>query len=425
MDSRIIHNVEKLEDLINEIGFLPLFTSSIPGFSVEDHTDPTSWWTGDEITDPWEWRVSASRRGNIAYGKFFDNKAGFISKAWIPVFANYRRDGYDFDARWDDELASHRQKKIMDLFMDDEDGSSNNADKELFSFEIKQQAGFGKDGEKNFEGTLTSLEMEFYLVCRDFRKRKSKKGQLYGWDIAVLSTPEHVFGEKLVKADYEKDPKDSLDQIVSRVKECCPAAEEHDILKLVAYSEDRPSGKKQALPYPQNLLKAIDKEKDPRSWTKDQISGLYVALGQLRPKQQRVLWEKYHDGRKNEEIGAGLNRAAGTISTYHGKAMYMLRTPLIAAWYRDGYADNLLACATGEHWNLNIQTPEEDISASDLCLRIGLKVSVFERLMGKGIVTILDLILAIGKNEKWYKDIRGVGAKMAEDIEKKLEYFGY
>ena len=29
---------------------------------------------------------------------------------------NYRRDGYDFDALWDDEKASRRQKKIMDLF---------------------------------------------------------------------------------------------------------------------------------------------------------------------------------------------------------------------------------------------------------------------------------------------------------------------
>ena len=33
--------------------------------------------------------------GRIAYGKFFDRKAGFISREWLPVFANYRRDGYD------------------------------------------------------------------------------------------------------------------------------------------------------------------------------------------------------------------------------------------------------------------------------------------------------------------------------------------
>lgn len=33
---------------------------------------------------------------------------------------------------WDDELASHGQKKIMDLFMEE------NADQELFSNEVKE-----------------------------------------------------------------------------------------------------------------------------------------------------------------------------------------------------------------------------------------------------------------------------------------------
>ena len=34
---------------------------------------------------------------------------------WLPCFVNYRRDGYDFDALWDDGKASIRQKKMMDL----------------------------------------------------------------------------------------------------------------------------------------------------------------------------------------------------------------------------------------------------------------------------------------------------------------------
>ena len=38
----------------------------------------------------------------MAYGKFFDKKSGFISKKWFSYFANYRRDGYDFDALWDE-----------------------------------------------------------------------------------------------------------------------------------------------------------------------------------------------------------------------------------------------------------------------------------------------------------------------------------
>lgn len=384
---------------------------------MEERTDPDAWWSGDPESDPWVWREIIAREGHIAYGKFFNGRAGFIFREWLPAFANYRRDGYDFDARWDDELASFRQKKIMDLFM------GQGEERELFSYEVKSEAGFGKGGEKNFEGTLTALEMELYLVCADFRQRVNKRGDSYGWHIAVLAAPEHVFGAELVRSAYAEDPKESLAKIVNRVKELCPDAEEREILKLVAYSGDRPREKKK-LPYPRNLLKAIDRSRDPWEWTEDQISGLYVALGQLRPKQQRVLFEKYHDGLKNEEIGIGLNRAAGTVSTYHGKAMRRLRSPLIAAWYKAGYADNLKACAAGERWNVRLPESTDSITDSDLCLRIGIKVAVFEQLMQKGIVTVADLKTAMERSRNWYKDIYGVGAKTAEDFERKLEYFG-
>ena len=237
-DPSCIHNIDELERRVEEIGFLPLFAGDVSGFSVEEHTVPEDWWTRDPERDPWEWRALAARRGRVAYGKFFSGRAGFISREWVPVFANYRRDGYDFDARWDDELASRRQKKIMDLFM------GENADQELFSNQVKEQAGFGKGGEKNFEGTLTSLEMETYLVCRDFRQRKNKRGQSYGWAIAVLATPEHIFGRELVTAAYSEEPKDSLQKIVDRVKEFYPEAAEKVILKLAGSSGTRAAVKK-------------------------------------------------------------------------------------------------------------------------------------------------------------------------------------
>jgi len=118
-DPECLHTVDELIGYIEEVGFLPLFRNEIPGFSVEERTTEKYWWSEDSQRDPWVWREIIARRGDIAYGKFFHNKAGFISKKWFPYFANYRRAGYDFDARWDDEFASFRQKKIMDLFMDD------------------------------------------------------------------------------------------------------------------------------------------------------------------------------------------------------------------------------------------------------------------------------------------------------------------
>ncbi len=232
-DERCIHTADELERRIEQAGFLPLFAGEIPGFSVEENTAPQQWWTGDEETDPWEWRGVIARRGRIAYGKFFDGKAGFLSPEWFPVFANYRRDGYDFDARWDDELAGFREKKIMDLFL------GKKGDRELFSYQIRQEAGFYKGGEKNFEGTLTALQMQTYLVCRDFRQRINKKGQTYGWHAAVLCTPEHLFGTELVRKNYREDPEASFQKIVGQVKKLFPGATDAQILKTAGTVAER------------------------------------------------------------------------------------------------------------------------------------------------------------------------------------------
>ena len=101
-DPGCIRTAAQLEDYIEQVGFLPLFRSDIPGFSVEEHVATDAWWTGDAETDPWEWRKEIATGRRIAYGKFFGRKAGFISKEWFPYFANCRREGYDFDARWED-----------------------------------------------------------------------------------------------------------------------------------------------------------------------------------------------------------------------------------------------------------------------------------------------------------------------------------
>ena len=95
---------------------LPFFKNEIEGFSAEEHTSNRYWWTGNKEQDPWEWCEIIARSGEVAYGKFVHKKAGFISKEWFPYFANYRRDGYDFDARWEDGLTNMRCKKIMDEF---------------------------------------------------------------------------------------------------------------------------------------------------------------------------------------------------------------------------------------------------------------------------------------------------------------------
>ena len=53
-DPARIQNWEELIDLINEVGFLPLFQNKVDRFSVEENTADLAWWTGDPEQDPWE-----------------------------------------------------------------------------------------------------------------------------------------------------------------------------------------------------------------------------------------------------------------------------------------------------------------------------------------------------------------------------------
>ena len=56
---------EELACYIRQVGFLPLFANSIPGFSVEEHTASRFWWSGVTEHDPWEWRRILRRQGRL------------------------------------------------------------------------------------------------------------------------------------------------------------------------------------------------------------------------------------------------------------------------------------------------------------------------------------------------------------------------
>ena len=223
-----IRSWEELICRIDEVGFLPLFKNEIDGFSAEEHTSGLYWWSGDPEQDPWEWRQLIARSGRVAYGKFFGRKAGFISREWFPHFANWRRDGYDFDSRWDEGMANLRQKRIMDQF------STHEA---LYSYELKQLAGFGKEGEKNFEGIVTDLQMSGYLLIRDFRQRLNRRGQPYGWPISVYATPETLWGYDHISSAYSEEPAQSREQIYQQVCRCFPAATEETLRAVLEWKK--------------------------------------------------------------------------------------------------------------------------------------------------------------------------------------------
>ena len=223
-DPDCLHSPADLLNLVRKIGFLPLFSGSIPGFSVEEHTVATDWWQDNPATDPWAWRHIAASDPSVAYGKFFDQKAGFVSVEWFPAFANYRRDGYDYEGLYEDGKMTSRCKRIMDVLEPDE----NAVGLRLLSCDLRKRAAL----EKGFEGALTDLQMKTFIIMGGFRQKRNKRGEPYGWNVAEMMTPETKWGYQAVNRIQEK-PEDSWNQLCDQIRKHYPSAGEKEIRKML------------------------------------------------------------------------------------------------------------------------------------------------------------------------------------------------
>lgn len=214
----MIHRAEDVAALTRELGFLPLLDCGIPGFSVAALTDPSIW---EERGDgnPWEWRYLLAEREDIAYGKLFKNKIGFVSRDWVPRFTNIRRNGYDFDAMYADGGATWEAAQLMALF------SGGTA---LPSWDIKR-LGPANAGEKH----LTELQMRGYLVICGFEQKKNRSGAGYGWPCGVYCTPEAKFGADYVRSGCKESPAESMDKAILHLRKFLPHASGKRLIQLL------------------------------------------------------------------------------------------------------------------------------------------------------------------------------------------------
>ncbi len=224
-DAFTVSSMQGLMDLIGEMGFVPFFENEIEGFSLEEHIAPECWYGGSEsFWDAWEWKGPVIGQMKCAYGKFLRNKAMYVSAEWFPDFANFRRDGYDFDARYDDGLASFQEKGLYELL----DGNAP-----VLSKTLKQIGGYGKNGRKGFDGTVTRLQRQCYVLISDFRYASGRHGDRYGWGIAEYSTPEKFFGSQFTGRVYQRTPEESYARVLKQFQKILPDADEARIRKIL------------------------------------------------------------------------------------------------------------------------------------------------------------------------------------------------
>ena len=217
----LIHSGAQLSALIQEVGFLPLLRSSVGGFSAEEVVDddcryvvfPDGGWNWPL----WKWKGPIVAEGNCLYGKFFDSKAGFISRAWWPDFCNYRRSRNPAPA----------ENSIEDVIL-----TTLASEGSLITRELRAACGFtGPKMRSRFDAYVTRLQMACRIVTEDFVYPQDRHGHEYGWGWALLTTPEALHGREACRC--ARTPEESYERLHAHLHRLLPDATERQITKLL------------------------------------------------------------------------------------------------------------------------------------------------------------------------------------------------
>ncbi len=184
MEYKRIYNAAQLTEYVNEIGLLPLLSMGIRGWSAEEQVDDDCHYTklpdGGWEWPLWQWKGSVIRESGCAYGKFFQGKAGFISREWWPDFCNWRR------SRYPKPTENSVEAMILDTLR--MQGS-------LITRDLRDACGFGGlKMRSKFDAYITRLQMACRIITEDFVYPLDKHGKQYGWGLSLLTTPEQLFG---------------------------------------------------------------------------------------------------------------------------------------------------------------------------------------------------------------------------------------
>ena len=216
-----IHSCEQMMELIQKIGFLPLLVSGIPGYSAEEMADrdcryvvfPDGGWDWPL----WKWKGTIITESDCVYGKFFNGKAGFISRTWWPHFCNWRRSTYPLP----------EPDSIEDIIL-----QTLTAEESIINRDLRAACGFsGPKMRSKFDGYVTRLQMSTRIVTEDFVYPHDKHNREYGWGWSLLTTPERLYGKDACSIDCSSE--ESYRLMTEHLHAILPYATDKQISKLL------------------------------------------------------------------------------------------------------------------------------------------------------------------------------------------------
>lgn len=180
---------------------------------------PVRWHTEDPETDPWEWRIRVlDEKQDIAYGKLFFNKSGYITKAWYPYFLAARGRIAPYGG------FSPECDRIYELIAD------NGA---LPLHVIKLLGGFGKEEKAAFEKAMLFLQRRLYITMCGKEQKRTKLGDAYGWSSMTFCTTEAFWGKEVFERAVNISKPEAVDHITRQIRKLNPNAVEKKLIKFI------------------------------------------------------------------------------------------------------------------------------------------------------------------------------------------------
>ena len=221
MTTSEIYNAAQLIERIQQVGFLPLLDSGIPGYSAEEMVADDCRYVvfsdGGWDWPLWKWKGPIVTDGNCVYGKFFNKKAGFVSREWWSDLCNYRRHQYPAP------VAGSIEETILAIL--NEHGS-------LITRQLRSLCGFtGPKMRSRFDAIITRMQMGCYIVTEDFVYPIDKHGHEYGWGWSLLTTPEQLYGAAACQCS--RSPEESFQRMLTHMQTILPQAGEKALRRIL------------------------------------------------------------------------------------------------------------------------------------------------------------------------------------------------
>jgi hypothetical protein len=209
-----------------ETGFTIGGENSEGVFTLSDSfTDRIRWHTEELDTDPWEWRMRVlQERDDIAYGKVFFRKSGYITREWYPYFLAVRRGGATLEEAYESGSVSREARTVYQMVADN-GYVPTHALRGLCGFEPKDKA--------KLDRALTELQMKLYLTMCGRQQKVSQKGTQFGWNSTVFCTAEAFWGDEVFDQARKIGGAEAAARISERIYQVNPAAAEKKVKKFI------------------------------------------------------------------------------------------------------------------------------------------------------------------------------------------------